>query len=475
MAQRDHALTITALAGAAAAPTLWRKRFGLRSAAEVMVALSVLLVVIFCLREQSTSVFLCFALFGVLGWGAASRMDRTSARVFSVVYGFGTIAAIVIYFSYENNYGVPYLMGGSDDLNFEETGRTIARELGIFEYGSIRGNIVTFWHNSVGYLYLMSLLCRLSELLGGFHTMVPRLFNVLCLGLLSVGVYRLSLRVALRADLAVAAALFAGLLPLMVYSSVHSYRDIFIAMVLVWLATLWSPAAAPPKRLALLLHLLVSLAACVVLFEFRKGQSFVAALIVFAGFVFRGGAPKRTVRVLFMAGSLLLVVGAYLFSTAFINSSVLRFIEQAGEYSEYRTQLSGGLSSVVFNTPAPLGSILRIAYALVSPLPILSDKLHEQWVSLGTVLHFFFVPYLFAGVYIAARDLRRSVLLASFTLLFTGMAFFTFQARHIAQYLPFAAVLAAIGYERYSHLRYRVCFCGAGLGLLLMIVYLLLK
>ena len=51
---------------------------------------------------------------------------------------------------------------------------------------------------------------------------------------------------------------------------------------------------------------------------------------------------------------------------------------------------------------------------------------------------------------------------------------FTFQVRHIVQYLPFAALIAALGYERYRGLR-DVVFSGvfATLGALAALYFVL--
>lgn len=453
---------------------LGAKRFGLRSASSLAMFFSATVITIFSLAEMSLAVLIAFLLFVVVGLMITCKFDRTSARIFLVVYGVGVIATIILYYHYIATYGVPYLLGGSDDLHYEEFAGNFSRQFGLLDYSAIRKDLGLSWHNSVGYIYLVGILYRFSGLFGGFYTMIPRLFNLMCLGLISVGIYKISLLLSLRQRTAVIAALFAGLLPLMVYTSAHTYRDIFISVWFVWLVYLWTSVGRAVDRRSFIVPMLFTLIAMGILFEFRKGQAVVVALIGFIGLLSRKQYTGINVIGVTLA---LIIAGAFCFIFAeYIDQEMAELFRQGVSYSEYRVEeTGGGLSAVVFKTHPPMGYLLRVAYALISPLPVLSSKLYEIWLSVGTIIQFFFIPFLFIGIVKSIRNRSHWVLLCAFVTLFVGMAMFTFQIRHIVQCLPFAVILASIGYEQYRSCRATIFGSMGLLGIAMAMMYLLIK
>lgn len=450
------------------------KKFGLGSLSSLSLFGSSLVIIAFSLAEMSLAVPISFLVFGGIGLMIARRFDRTSAQIFIVVYRLGVIAAIILYYSYITAYGVPYLLGGSDDLHYEKAGAYFSEQYGLLDYGVIRGNVVKWSHNSVGYVYLVGVFHRFSDLFGGFHTMIPRLFNLMCLGLISVGVYKISLLFSLRQRTAVIAALFAGLLPMMVYTAAHTYRDIFISLWFVWLIYLWTSAGRTVDLRSIFIPILFTLIAMVVLFEFRKGQAFVVPLIGVIGLL----SQKQYTGIKRVAVILALIIAGVscFFFAAYIGQESAGFLLQADRYSVHRVEVTGGgLSTVVFTTPPPMGYLLRVAYALISPLPVLSSRVYQIWLSLGTIVQFFFIPFLFIGIALSIRDRFRWVLIGAFGMLLVGMAMFTFQIRHIVQFLPFGVILASIGYERYRSSR-AIIFGSMGLlGVEMATIYVLIK
>ena len=53
--------------------------------------------------------------------------------------------------------------------------------------------MVVPWHNSTGYIYLIALLNKFSQIFDGFNTMLPRLFNGFALGLIGFATYKIAL------------------------------------------------------------------------------------------------------------------------------------------------------------------------------------------------------------------------------------------------------------------------------------------
>jgi hypothetical protein len=450
------------------------RQMSLVTANTFWVASGLFIIVLFALAKASAAVMISFAVFAAMGLAWTRMLDGTSARLFMVVYGSSALAAVLLHEYYASLYGVPYFLGGSDEVHYEEMGKAFAESLDPLDYPGIRRTLVSPFHNSVAYIYIVGLLFKFASLFDGEHTMIPRLFNGLSLGLLSVGVYRLGQRLGLEKRIALVAGLFSGCMPLMMLIAVQTLRDIIVSTLLVGLVIVWTPRAG--KRQSLLAALLLTVVIVVALIDLRRAHAFAALVVAGVGFLLTDVGQRPLVRACLVSIALGGGLAAYVILASFINSDVLVLLAQAEYYSDYRVEeVGGGLSTVVFTTPAPLGWLLRVGYALVSPLPEASMELDKIWASLGTIVQIFFIPFLFAGLGTAARQRSWLVVLSAMILLFIGMAIFTFTGRHIAQYMPFAILLTALGYQHYRHRRLILFAVMAGVGGVLAVVYVLLK
>jgi hypothetical protein len=446
----------------------------LRTAAIVWGFVASVLMLLFALDATSLPVGVCFVLFGVIGLGSTRLLDRTSARLFTVVYGSASVVALALFFYYKKLYGVPYFLGGSDELHYEEMGELFAQTLSLFDYGDIRGNIVPAWHNSVAYVYVVGVLYKFAHLFGEAHTMVPRLFNVLLLALTAVGIYRLACKLGLSKRTAIACGLATGCLPLMMYVSVQTLRDIVVAAVLVGAVNAWTPM--PGHRVSILKAVVLTAVFTALLIDMRRAQALVIVLIAVVGFLSSDTSRRPIVWVPTLIATLIAATGAFVVLSEFVDSEMLFLVGQADYYDAYRVEeVGGGLSAVVFTTPPPLGWLLRTAYALASPFPEMSLELDKLWISSGTIVQISFVPFLFVGLSQAVRDRHWWPVLSAMGFLFIGMAMFTFQGRHIVQYLPFAVLLTALGYSRLERVRTTVFVSMIALGMVLAVIYLILK
>ena len=449
-------------------------RTELTSASTLWLLGSLLVMIAFSLSQGSAPTFAAYAIFGAAGMLVSRLLGTTSLRIFVVVYGVAAVAAVALYLYYESIYGVPYLLGGSDELLYEQFGEEFARTMGLFDYTDIRGNLVPIWHNSVGYIYTVGVLFKFSLLFGEVHTMVPRLFNALMLSLAAVGVYRLARKLELPRQMAIYCGLFAGCLPLMVYVSVQTLRDIMVTTLLVAVVNLWIPGRG--RKLSILAAALLTVVCAILLVDLRRPQALVALMIGGIGFLSSDFGRRPVVWIPTVIIAVVGAVGAYLVVSAFVSTELLFLVGQSEYYNAYRVdEVGGGLSAVVFSTPPPLGWLLRTAYALASPIPEASLQLDRVWLSLGTIVHLMFVPFLFSGLGAALRKPNWWPVVGSMVLLFIGMAMFTFQGRHILQYLPFAVLLAALGYQKLEHSRPTIFLATAAAGGALAVTYLLLK
>lgn len=445
----------------------------------LLVCFTGLAVSVFAIAVQAPVVVVavCF-LFGLAGVCVARRCGTREARLFVWVYCSAVLAAIALYMVYLGRYGAPYFGGGSDDIQYELDARDVVSSLGIFDYSSIRGGVVKQTHNSVGYVYLVSLLYRMGSIFGGFHTMLPRLLNCLALGLLAVTTYRLGQRCDLTERTSRWVAVFVGVSPIMVYATVHTFRDTIISLLTIWVVYIWSEKT-DRFRLGRRFWLWgQTIVVAGVLSQLRLPQAVAVLAIAFVGDLL---SSERTVRPFSTEDMYRLVMTTLLCAAILFlfQDEVASFIERLSQgqenYTYYRMGLSDGLSAYVFGAPVPLTYALRILYALVTPLPVLSQQLERLWLSLGTAFRYLFLPFLALGFIRAARERSKRQLVSAFLLLFSGAAFISFTSRHIAQFLPYAALVAGMGFERYRRYRFTVWLAALWLGSGLALAYFVLK
>ena len=446
--------------------------------AVISLCLATLAVIIYANAESSIAIFLSYLTFGLLGSSLVWKTGVIPMRIFVAVYTCAAIACVVLAVVFTYYYGVPYWKGGSDELHYEQFGTQFGRTFGIFDYGVIRGGIVNDWHNSVGYIYLMGLLVKFGDLTGGFHTLVPRLFNACALGLLSVVLYHVGIRLKLAQSTAVISSLGAGFLPLMMWVSAQSLRDTFQALILCTLVYLWLPDSKKNLKYSIGFTLLLSFILIIPVWEIRKMQAFVIFLIIGSS-VLLNKRSYNIIRLLFVTIPIASIAGLFIIRHySDLSSNVLGAIEQTTGYTDMRTysDVGGGLSSFVFSSPLfPIGWILRSAYALVSPIPVDYSTVYTSWLSLGTIFHIFFLTFLWGGIRGSIHDPGWRLIILAFLLFFAGMAMFTFTIRHMVQFLPFAVLLSAHGYEKYRGDPREIWFVtGASCGALAFL-YLLLK
>ena len=131
---------------------------------------------------------------------------------------------------------------------------------------------------------------------------------------------------------------------------------------------------------------------------------------------------------------------------------------------------------MVFETPLfPIGWCYRTVYALVSPIPVVFFPIDKAWLSLGTVIHLLFLPFMWVGLKRGIRHSAWRLIAAAFVLLFIGMAMFTFSIRHMVQFMPFGILLAALGFEQYRGDPWRTWLVMGGISAVLAVTYLMLK
>jgi hypothetical protein len=417
----------------------------------LLVLAASLCIAAFSVVVASPVVLIAYCVFGVIGFLVSSRWGTVEARTFLIVYSCNVLFVVALYLIYLQRYGSPYYIGGSDDLGFEMAAKEIASRLGPFQYSQIRGNIVSPTYNSVGYIYLLSLLYRASELFGGFHTLVPRLLNSLVLSLLSVLVLRFAtIRLQLKRSISFKVGLAVGLMPVMMFIAAHTFRDIIVAFLIFALIYAWSSYASSGTKFRL--ALLIGTPLCILaLWETRSFSAIAASgLVLIVWYENLRSHVKAESMAVF---SFLVLAGAGV--VAFVIGSnqwgwfTNRMGIYHGSYTSYRIGLSPGLARYVFASPEPLSSFMRVIYLSVYPFPNFTPQVERLLVSLGTTVQMFFLPFLGIGLWRLAKEKRALPIWIGFLGLFIGVALLSFSARQISMYYPFGVLVVGYGYEYY--------------------------
>ncbi len=433
----------------------------------------------FTVREQAPVILLFYTLLGLVGGGVAARAGVRALSIFLLAYFWTVLFAIGLHDLYIGRYGVPYYIGGSDDLAFEQAAR-FAVALGSWRYNVLES--VNLWDydlegmgEALGYVYFVGMLMRIGDSVGGYHTFLPRLVNAFLLGLLAVAAYQVAVRWMIRRQIAFGVGLAVGLLPIMTWTAAHVFRDILMALAMMTVALLWAPTDRFRTR-DRLVRWGITLVLVLVLREVRFMQALVmVGIALVADLLAPSGLSLTRARLFYLlAGGLVLVVLAAAMAPMLGNIGT-RLSGMQARYLVYNLEKADGLSGYVFSAPPPLGYLLRMVYGLIVPLPIPSTEPERLWLSLGTLVHYAFLPFAAGGLVLAIRQRLYWPLVAAFLALFTGAVLITFTTRHIVQYLPFAAILAGHGYQHLRRYRLTIWLLMAGLGALLALVYAYLQ
>ncbi len=435
---------------------------------------------VFCfgLLQQSPATLMAFFFFGTVGYLAARHGDGIDTRLFLLVYGFSVFTSIIIFYIYSARYGLPYIGGGSDDLAFDNFAGIVARNLWYYDASEI-GLLIDFTgHNSKGYIYLVSLLVRFGDVFGGYNTMISRLFNCSLLALAAVLTRSIAKQIDLNPRQALMSSLWVGLFPMMVFVAGHTFRDILIAILL--LLALKAALTISTRRdyfmPALCTIAFVPLATAVA--ELRFLYIFPLTAMLALAWLSRLWQQER----LRPTSMIVLVIAALIVVRMLINtdlSIVTIGFETLEVYSDGLIEgtdrsIEGGLSGVLFSLPAPWQFFARLAYALVTPLPIYYPDIEWNILGLGAIAQLFFAIFVIYGIKMIYRDIKLWPLLCGFLIIFFSYTMGSFIYRQITAWLPFAALLGVIGYEGYRHHRKAVfVICTVTIGLVgFMYIYL---
>lgn len=445
--------------------------------AYVLLILAIITALIFSVIMRSPSVMIAFLSFGFLGVLLSHKAGKSASHLFIIVYCANVLIAIIIYIFYMNYYGTPYYYGGSDDLNYELYAKQIATNTSLLEYSVIR-DIVGYYNNSVGYIYLVSILYRIGELWGGFNTMLPRFFNAMLLGWIAVITFVLARRNQVIHEMANNIALFVGLLPIMTFNAAHTFRDILVSLLIIWGVFQWDNAIISATRSKIIKAWLWTAIVAAIIWETRQVLVFPLLIIALVcnSFILKPRWVSGKGSVLYRIAMLCMLLAAATQITSETASEMVLepVVFYARTYTDYRLSISSGISNYIFSAPLPISVFLRIAYGLIYPLPIIGQHFEELFQGAGTLLHFAFLPFLALGFPLAFRSQNGRLWSLSF-ISFYSASLFTFTSRHIVVFIPYAALIVAQGYLAYHKYRVDIWIMMMIFGVLMSIVYIFIK
>lgn len=404
----------------------------------------VLLLVSF--SEESTSPILMSLILSGLGL-CILRNRNEESDLFIIGFCVSLLYGLFLYYYYYSVNGAPFFnVPLSDDSSYERDGLEYAEQLGIFEYGRISPSVVSPTHNSKGYVLLIGVIGKFSDYIGGYHTLLPRIFNAFLHSFCVVFLFRLMrLYHTNSAQCFMVAVLFACF-PHLVYLSGHIYRD-----TLVCFAFTFCIYTSLKENTSLIDWLYIALIVT------GLSQLRFFSMIMLVGslglIVLFTRVRNKKLRLTILGVGVAVVVGSVVFINAvsgtFSGTIWGMLIDSQAHYTALRSsaEYSTGIAAKILQMDIlPFGFIARSAYLSINPLPFLDFKLPIFINGLGTLLQ---LPlFVYASLFTYKNFKNRNLLPLSFALWFpfVSIALTSFQLRHMVMFYPFLFVLGALGY-----------------------------
>lgn len=385
-------------------------------------------------KKPSVAVFGIVFSFIPTAFFSHSRLndsDRRGLIALSIATLISFVYMLAIYYSFEYSYGIPYYLGGNDDLFFETTAQKLADRNAFFLWDA--NNFEWFKNtNSKGYLLFLARLIKLSDALGGFSTFVPRILNIYLL--LSCAIL-VATSTCEKTKYLFIAFLCVSLFPHSLFISSFVFRDTICAFFLCLVFWIWknntkfTRASYCFKALITILILICSyfLRSIIVIFE----------LLFITGAIYGMLPSNKKNKIVFLFITFLVILAIFVLFWDRIQYYV-------HYYSDYLNSADWGLSSYIFRIPfLPFGIIARFLLLLVSPVPTNLVAVNHYFDnansafgvlnSIGTIFQIYILFYFFKR----AKKLRIDSVYCVLILLTITV---TFTFRHFILYYPFLIV-----------------------------------
>ncbi|MFL2140601.1 hypothetical protein [Ruoffia sp. FAM 26254] len=375
----------------------------------------------------------------IINYTKLNKANIPLYKLLIIIFLINILSILILYFGYENYFGLPYYDGGSDDLKFEIWAKQAIKHGLDFPWQYSR-DLAFRSNNSKGFVWLISLLMRINESLGGYHTISFRVLNVnflISIGVLATSYFAKHYKFGKTENSIL--LLFVTLFPNMMYLSNHVFRDTLISLILFYVFYIWDDYLTDRKN-GILLLLFKTILITYFSFWVREQSVFFIGIIIIINVLLKENYIKIK-NIFIYTGCLLLVL--ILAQRTGLLEEVLSFNEN---YTEHKLSISDGLTTHIFSISLfPFGIILRFLYGLLFPIPLQLlnilrmfsniDMFYQVLISFGSVIQIYLLPYLF-------RNFKKmDKLFILYNVFLIGIVITTFTFRHFVTLYPYMFIL----------------------------------
>ena len=431
--------------------------------------ISFILLSFFSIIQGSTSIIIfytfctsCLLLFA---------NDSKEVNLGSIILLSGIVVGVGLFCYYIGEFGTPYYNElPSDDHSYERYAQSAASEVGWFQFGKIKEQILPPAFNSPGYVYILTIIVRISELFGGFHTFIPKILNITLHSIGAILIYRI-LRYTYKISevLSSRIAYLYGLFPYLLFLSAHTFRDIIIG--LCFIAVYYIFINYDKLKFT---NIVFSIFLIYLAYTLRLYSAVFMIGIIFA--CIQRSSPSKLLKYSISIFAVC-ILGYALF---FIQVSSYGSLLQTLIFEQIRStqsNIGGGIGGSIFAIPLlPFGWFLRIVYLFISPVPFLTYNFPDLFISIGTSIQIYIYAFVIYGYYkFGLAQKWTNVILWAIIL---GVSITSFQYRHLTMVLPFLFLVFGIYWHNYKKNKVSLINTGVVITYLLLwppVFYIMIK
>lgn len=362
-----------------------------------------------------------------------------SRPLIPLLYVVSTIIAVLVYeywLSFSEKGSGYYLGRFSDDWQYDvlwSEGYAEKYSLNPFHIVEHLNSITPglgYFHNSKGYVYLITVLQFFSNLIDSYHTLIARFLNLYLLSLTAIIGLR-SLEKFYKIRVSARHVLILIFYPTLVLTSSHVFRDTAVMFLMVvffsYLLRFKINEISFTRFAVSVMFVLLAL------LTLRVSVAPILVLAAIASF-FRFNAKSIWVISIIFAAVASLVVYLY-------GDMLLRLFSS---YSELNKQRFDGFARNIFSLPIYIGFIPRLFYSFYIPTPNLSH-VYQLISSLAAFIQVFSAPGILRSLLSKKIpvELKMFFLVTWFSVVVSTMTF-----RHALMYIPFGIMLWIVGFHR---------------------------
>lgn len=364
------------------------------------------------------------------------KCDDKIYKHLMVIYLISILAMLLLYYGYIVKYGKPYYLGGSDDKNFE-----------LWAVESIKMNNFTIkdiietkefrYYNCTGFIWLLSIIVRFSNLFDGYHTIIIRLINIYFTLFTGILVYKYFSNNEKEISNKVKILYLFCLFPNALYITIHGFRDAIYAFAIFSVFYIFS-YINEYNIIKKILSILYMFFVGYIIYYIRKVGVIYIAIIFILNILFKNSKVTEKKEIIKF-----IILGIFTLILCFKTGIISETESYLFRYNNYILSGNNGLSTFIFTTPIlPFGIFFRIMYGLIFPSPtgiLMSsfdvDSIWKFIISIGTLYQTYMLPYVFKNI----KRFDKVFLL--YLIIFFSIVVTTFSFRHFLTLYPFMFIL----------------------------------